>query len=918
MLYNKHIILVNRKIYLNKIDDIIKNLTSEYNNCVKYSPNNKFFNYNETHEFFNILKENDYYNLRKMVSLSKKINYYYQDNILYSNEINDPLKKSKKIVTDMCRVIGFPNICSALKILIDDDYKSYFDKEINDIICFYDKIFIPTSFTTDDITKLNNNNDLFINKDEKKNIDILLNRVFQIIIKNKRDNKFIIFNGFIKNDSNNIHIKTSQINNKLLYDKKNFLKSINSNNSIDFKKLYIKNISLYELVTLSNNELEEMIDTKYKLYNDIRYNTIQKIIDIFFDKKSITHMFNIINVLLLGNQSEINYAGILFDKLNENKKYNTVIHFSQISEIIYLNLPLSLQNNLTNSRKTIKEEINKIKINNKNDYSKELIISKNIPDYIKKITMEKINEMKTSNSDYHKQLLFVKSILNYPWPNPSNNIFDNYKTREQKISFLNNLKDNLDKLSYGHQEPKNIIIQNIAKWLSNSSSSGNILSFNGPPGVGKTRLAKNISSAIGIPFIQITLGGQNDGELLHGHSYTYSSAQPGLIIKKMIEFGSERCILFFDELDKACSKNGKTNEIMNILIHLTDESTNTAFQDRFFQGINFPLDKVIMMFSYNNSSLVDPILLDRFEEIKFKSYTNKDKLNIVKNFIINDLIESVNLQKYNINISDDNIEFIINNYTCESGVRDIKRKIKKILLELNIDRIYNRGLFLNNDKNIHINKHYIKKILGKEYYNDNIIHNNPIVGIINGLYATNNGHGGILPLEFSKNYVSGRFDFILTGNLGNIMSESIKCAYTSAINYIKNKFDNNIDDIIKSTFSNGYHIHAKECSTPKDGPSAGCAFTVGFISLIMNYKIKNDIAITGEIDIHGNITKIGGLIYKLIGAKKAGIKKVYLPKDNQDDIDEIIHKYPELFDSCFNYKYITILDDLIDEVLIYS
>ena len=161
----------------------------------------------------------------------------------------------------------------------------------------------------------------------------------------------------------------------------------------------------------------------------------------------------------------------------------------------------------------------------------------------------------------------------------------------------------------------------------------------------KTLLAKSIGKALNIPFAQITLGGQNDGELLHGHGYTYSGSQPGLIVKKMCEMGSPRCILYFDELDKACSKHGSINEITSILIHLTDPNMNKSFQDRFFQGVDFPLDKVIMIFSYNDSSLVDPILLDRLKEIKVEPYTIIDKLNICQNYVIPELIDSIGINK---------------------------------------------------------------------------------------------------------------------------------------------------------------------------------------------------------------------------------------------------------------------------------
>ena len=256
-----------------------------------------------------------------------------------------------------------------------------------------------------------------------------------------------------------------------------------------------------------------------------------------------------------------------------------------------------------------------------------------MPLNVKSLALEKVEEMKSSGNEYYKQVTYVKTLLKYPWPSQNDDIVLNELNKDvnKRKQFANNLELKLKKQTFGHSEAKKTVIQTICKWITNPNSGGSVLSFVGPPGVGKTLLAKSIGNALNIPFAQITLGGQNDGELLHGHGYTYSGSQPGLIVRKMVELGKSRCILFFDELDKCSSKNG-TNEIANILIHLTDPNTNKCFQDRFFQGIDFPLDKVIMIFSYNDSSLIDPILIDRFREIKIKPYSLNDKVSIFKNF----------------------------------------------------------------------------------------------------------------------------------------------------------------------------------------------------------------------------------------------------------------------------------------------
>jgi endopeptidase La len=555
----------------------------------------------------------------------------------------------------------------------------------------------------------------------------------------------------------------------------------------------------------------------------------------------------------------------------------------------------------------IKNEIEKIKTLSIEtiDYKTQLLSIKNIPTNIKNITLEKIEEMKSQNNEFYKQKNFVEHILKFPWS--SNYTIDNH------VEYLENLKKKLDNLTYGHVEPKNILLETIANWISNPNSGGRPLGFVGPPGVGKTLLAKSISKAMDIPFAEITLGGQNDGELLHGHGYTYSGSQPGLIIKKMVEMGKNRCILYFDELDKTTSKHGSSNEISNILIHLTDPNMNRSFQDRFFQGVDFPLDKVIMIFSYNDSDKIDPILLDRLREITIKPYTMEDKILIVKNFILPELKNQIPID---INIDNQFIEYIIDNYTNEAGTRNIKRKIEKILMTLNLEVLTNKI----NLKNYILTKDEIIRILLKPQNQLNKIHDKPQIGIINGLYATTNGDGGIIPIQIFNNFTSQNFEIKLTGKQGDVMKESVQCSLTCAINYIKNNnikyIIDNFDNYFQENFKNGFHVHAPDTATPKDGPSAGCAFTCAFISRILKREINNKIGMTGEIDLTGKITKIGGLNFKLIGAKKAGIKIVYIPKENKDDLDEIILKHKNLINEDFCVHIVEYLDELIDKILI--
>ena len=403
------------------------------------------------------------------------------------------------------------------------------------------------------------------------------------------------------------------------------------------------------------------------------------------------------------------------------------------------------------------------------DLKKQIVVCQNMPGSVKRAAFEKIDEMKSANSDYHKQLLYVRTLLNFPWPSTNEDTFfyDIGKGKDKGKNFLETVVNRLDSKVYGHKECKESIKELIGKWICNPSSAGTAIGLSGPPGVGKTLIAKAIGTSLGIPYVQITLGGQNDGELLHGHGYTYTGSQPGMIVKKMIEAGSSRCVMYFDELDKACKRyNGNGNEIFNILIHLTDPNTNTEFQDRFFQEIKFPLNKVLFVFSYNDSSSIDSILMDRIKEIDVKPFKLIDKKNIVNKFLIKEMCELVGFEEGSINISNDTLDFIINEYTNEPGVRDLKRKLEKIFLKLNIDRIYNKGIFekienLTKQNSLNIDNTLVSEYLGKNKISIQYIHNEPLVGVINGLYATESGQGGILPIQIFDNYTNGDDKFTL-------------------------------------------------------------------------------------------------------------------------------------------------------------
>lgn len=828
------------------------------------------------------------------------------------------------LLNKISKKIGFWNVLDALTVVVGQQYEKLYGKDSIDMINLYNKVFIPLNFK---INKINKKETIFFRKIDLYD-DLLLDNTAEICISLEKNGEYLVMCGYFENDPLNILVRTSQICYNFIYQKKKNIETyvLKQNVNEKFVKSYIRNSKLCYFIIFNENGYYKKLRSDYDEYINLTKLSFMNLMKEFVKDSgggrkssvSIRHMYNIIRLLLLGSEDNINIAGLLYGISKEKKPGS---EFS-ISDIIYKNLNHNSQIKLRKSSINIKNELEKIKSMSLEDidFKKQISVCKNMPYIAKKASLDKIEEMKSSGNDYHKQLLYVKTLLNFPWPSAEDDTFfeDIGKDDKRSTKFLDGIIENLDSKVYGHIECKESIRDLIGKWISKPSSSGSAIGLVGPPGVGKTLIAKAIGDSLNIPFVQITLGGQNDGELLHGHGYTYSGAQPGMVIKKMVEAGSSRCIMYFDELDKACKKHD-SNEIYNILIHMIDPNTNEEFQDRFFQEISFPLRKVLFIFSYNDSSSIDKILLDRIEEIEVKPFKLQDKMVIVDKFILKEMSELVGFEYGSIKFNEEDTEFIIEQYTYEPGVRELKRKFEKIFLKLNIDKIYKNNIFkrikhLSKNKPVYIDRDRIREYLGKNNMHIQTIHEQDLVGVISGLYATDAGKGGVLPIQIFNNYTDGddKFSLKLTGSQKRVMRESVMSAFTTAMHLLKEDIRN---DIIEKN-PHGFHIHTPSGAVPKDGPSAGCAFATAFISRIVNKKIKHDIGMTGEIELTGKITKIGGLQYKLTGAKKAGVKLVFVPSENKEDLENIKNEYQDIFEDGFEVVLVDSIVDILERAII--
>ena len=504
-----------------------------------------------------------------------------------------------------------------------------------------------------------------------------------------------------------------------------------------------------------------------------------------------------------------------------------------------------------------------------------------------------------------------------------NDINKNLLSIEGKMNkineFMKNMAETLNQSVYGHTKAKRQIERIIGQWI-NGDLTGYCFGFEGPPGVGKTSLAKNgianclkDDSGITRPFAFIAMGGSTNSSTLDGHNYTYVGSTWGRIVDILMDTKIMNPIIFIDELDKVSkTENGK--EIIGILTHLIDQTQNDTFQDKYFNGINLNLSKALFIFSYNDAELIDKILLDRVHRIKFEHLTNADKLVISRKFILPEIYKKMGLLDM-VEMSDEVIEYIIENYTAEPGVRKLKELMFEIVGEINIKT-------LKNDQNedlilpILITTDDIKYIYLKERREINLvkIYDKPAVGVINGLWANSVGKGGILPIEASF-FPSGTFlDLKLTGMQGDVMKESMTVAKSLAWSLFTRDSEQSLklQTALEKNKNQGLHIHVPEGATPKDGPSAGTAITMVMYSLFTGKKIKNDIAITGEICLQGRVTAIGGLDLKILGGIRAGVKTFIYPVDNKKDFTEFMEKYSSnLFIK--DVKFVPV--EMIDEVM---
>ncbi len=469
---------------------------------------------------------------------------------------------------------------------------------------------------------------------------------------------------------------------------------------------------------------------------------------------------------------------------------------------------------------------------------------------------------------------------------------------------------------HGQTYAKNQLKKVISQWIT-GEQKGHCFGFEGSPGVGKTSLAKyglakclQDENGVSRPFTFIALGGSCNGSTLEGHGFTYLNSTWGAIASALMDAECKNLIIYFDEADKISKEHG--SEINGILTHLTDTTQNDTFQDRFFNGVPLDLSKALIIFSYNDKESIDKILLDRIHRIKFENLTIEEKIVIARDYMIPTITKDMGLLDTVI-ITDDMIRQIIIQFTMEPGVRKLKEILFDLYGAINLELLQPSQISIP----ITITMESVSKYLPKyRKISEQMIHDKPMIGIMNGLYANSRGNGGIIQIEASFFPTSTFLDLKLTGLQGNVMKESMNVAKTLAWSLCSPEVQNKLftDFETNKNNSHGIHIHCPEGAVDKDGPSAGVASVTAMYSLLTQQPICNTVAITGEVDLRGNVLPIGGLEYKITGGIRAGVKKFLYPKENHDDFIEFKTKYT--VNDCIQFIEISTINDVFNHVFV--
>ena len=499
--------------------------------------------------------------------------------------------------------------------------------------------------------------------------------------------------------------------------------------------------------------------------------------------------------------------------------------------------------------------------------------------------IKKFSKVSPMSPDLSVSRGYLDTVFSLPW---------NKETRD-KLD-LEKAKEILDNEHYGLEKVKERILEYLAIRKLSKSLKGPIICLVGPPGVGKTSIAKSIADSLGRKFVRISLGGVRDEAEIRGHRRTYVGSIPGRIVNGLKEAQTKNPVFLLDEIDKMSSdyKGDPSSAMLEVL----DPEQNKDFVDHYLE-VPFDLSKILFVTTANSLSTIPRPLLDRMEIIEVSGYIQEEKLNIARKYLLPKQIKEHALKPDFIKMDDEVIIDIINSYTREAGVRNLERTIAKICRKVAKKYVENPSL-----EEVVVTKADLDEYLGKNRYRHQLAGTKPEVGIVTGLAWTAVG-GETLTTEV--NVLKGKGQVVLTGKLGTVMKESAQTGI-SYIRSIADRFDIDPDFYTK----NDIHIHLPEGAVPKDGPSAGITMALAVLSALTNIPVRNNVAMTGEITLRGRVLAVGGIKEKLLAAHRAGITKVLLPKECEADLEEI----PQNVKEQMEFVLVEHMDEVLEHALL--